>query len=107
MPWDYDKTFLNKNPLPVSNALLAKLLEHVPEFKAEASEKWRLLRAGPLSDEAELAYLDALAARLAPYMEEEYRLRQPREFKGDYAKAVKRLREVVAARLAIMDERCK
>ena len=107
VPWDYDKTFLNKNPLPVSNALLAKLLEHVPEFKAEASEKWRLLRAGPLSDEAELAYLDALAARLAPYMEEEYRLRQPREFKGDYAEAVKRLREVVAARLAIMDERCK
>ena len=66
-----------------------------------------LQKAGPLSDEADLGHLDALAARLAPYMEEEYRLRQPREFKGDYAEAVKRLREVVAARLAIMDERCK
>ena len=107
VPWDYDKTFHSATRIPLTNDLLEKLLNDVPEFKPLVASRWKNLRQGFLSDEATLARFDDMAARLAPYMEEEYRLRQPRSTSEDFPSTARRLREVLAARLAVVDELCQ
>ena len=47
----------------------------------------------------------AYAERLAPYMEEDYCLKQPEGWDGDFLSAVSHLKDVVVARLHILDKR--
>ena len=105
IPWDYDKTFFNADPQILENQLVIRFREEVPEFQMKCREKWKTLRAGPFSDEAVLSSIGALAERLAPYMEEEYRLKQPEGWDGDFLGAVDQLKEVVAGRLRVLDQR--
>ena len=105
IPWDYDKTFFNGSAVPLGNKLLTHLVDDVPEFSRAAAAKWKTLRGGALSDDAMLARIDSYAERLAPYMEEEYRLRQPDGWNGDFPNAVERLKAVVRDRLHLLDNR--
>ena len=103
VPWDYDKTFFGKD-VHLANSLITHCVRDVPDFRKSAVAKWRTLRAGALSDEAVLSRIDADAARLAPYMEEEYRLLQPAGWDGDFPGAVEALKTGVRARLKVVDE---
>ncbi len=103
IPWDYDKTFFNADPAILSNRLVTRLWAEVPEFQGKCRDKWKALRAGALSDEAVLSRIDAHAELLAPYMEEEYRLKQPAGWAGDFPAAVDKLKETVSARLKVLD----
>lgn len=105
IPWDYDKTFFNDDPTLLANRLLARLEMEMPEFRELCGAKWRRLRAGEFSDDAVLSRIDAYAERLAPYMEEDYRLKQPEGWDGDFPTAVAHLKDVVMARLHILDKR--
>ena len=105
IPWDYDKTFFNGDPTPLANRLLARLEMEMPEFRALCGVKWWKLRQGELSDEAVQSRIDAYAELLAPYMEEDYRLKQPAGWDGDFSSAVAKLKNVVAARLRVLDKR--
>ena len=79
----------------------------MPEFKSACGAKWKALRAGALSDEAFLSRMESYADILAPYMEEDYRLKQPAGWNGDFPAAFAKLKETVAARLAMLDKRFK
>ena len=103
IPWDYDKTFFDGAPGHLANHLVNRLLVEMPEFRHLVSEKWANLRQGPMAEDAVLARINSDAALLAPYMEEEYRLLQPAGWNGDFEAAVERLRQVVSARLKLMD----
>ena len=103
IPWDYDKTFFNANPTILSNRLVTHLWTNVPEFRSACRKKWKDLRAGGLSDEVVLARIDAHAELLAPYMEEEYRLKQPAGWTEDFPAAIDKLKETVSARLKTLD----
>ena len=103
VPWDYDKTFFGKD-VHLANTLVTHCVRDVPEFRKSAVAKWRTLRAGALSDEAVISRIDADAARLAPYMEEEYRLLKPAGWDGDFPGAVETLKKGVRARLKVVDE---
>ncbi len=107
IPWDYDKTFFNADPAILSNRLVTRLWMDVPEFRRECRGKWKALRAGALSDEAVLSRIDAYAELLAPYMEEEYRLKQPAGWTGDFPAAIDKLKETVSARLKALDRHFK
>lgn len=107
VPWDYDKTFQSASRVPLTNNLLEKLRDDVPEFKPLVASRWKTLRSGLLSDEALFAQFDAMAVRLAPYMAEEYRLRQPLGTTEDFPSTVRRLRGTVAERLAVVDALCQ
>ena len=106
MPWDYDKTFLpsrGRNPTPIVSPLVRKLIHALPDFLPVAREHWRAARAGALGDAALDDWIDAHAARLAPYMEEEWRLLKPLGFDGDFSDAVEILRREVHLRAAWLD----
>jgi hypothetical protein len=103
IPWDYDKTFFNAESTFLANNLVVRLWNEVPEFQRECRAKWRSLRKGALSDEAVLSRIDAHAELLAPYMEDEYRLKQPAGWEGDFPTAIDNLKEVVSARLKVLD----
>ena len=107
VPWDYDKTFLlgkDRTTRTLSNHLFNRLKSNVPGFADRVKDRWHELRAGPLSDEAVFGRIDADAAFLAPYMEEEYRLLQPAGEEGTFADAVGKLKAAVAERLKMMDD---
>lgn len=106
VPWDYDKTFFvePRKGKTLSNHLLQRLHKFVPRFGERANDRWRELRAGPLSDAAVFGRIDADAAFLAPYMDEEYRLLQPAGEEGTFADAVAKLKAAVARQLKAMDE---
>ncbi len=103
IPWDYDKTFFNADPTILSNRLVTHLWTDMPDFRSKCRAKWNALRAGALSEEVVLARIDAHAELLAPYMEEEYRLKQPAGWTGDFPAAVDKLKETVSARLKALD----
>jgi hypothetical protein len=103
IPWDYDKTFFNAESTFLANNLVVRLWNEVPEFQRECRAKWRSLRKGALSDEAVLSRIDAHAQLLAPYMEDEYRLKQPAGWTGDFPAAIDKLKETVSARLKVLD----
>ena len=103
VPWDYDKTFFGSG-VRLGTTLLSHCLDDVPGFRDAAAAKWRKLRAGDMSDAAVLARIDRDAARLAPYMEEEYRLLQPPGWDGDFPGAVEGLKKGVLQRLKTTDE---
>jgi hypothetical protein len=103
IPWDYDKTFFNADPAILSNRLVTRLWTDVPEFRRACRDKWQALRTGALSNEAILSRIDAHAELLAPYMEEEYRLKQPAGWTGDFPAAIDNLKETVSARLTVLD----
>ena len=103
VPWDYDKTFFGKD-IHLAHALLTHCVQDLPGFRKDAVAKWRALRAGALSDGAVMSRIDADAARLAPYREEEYRLLKPAGWDGDFPGAVERLKKGVVARLKVVDE---
>ena len=112
LPWDYDKTFLPGRvaalaaagrPGTLSNSLFARLFHDAPVLRARLAARWRELRAGPLSDAALDAWTDERAARLAPYMDEDYRVVPPLGHDGDYADAVRIFRDEVRARAAWLD----
>ena len=105
IPWDYDKTFFDGDSRPLSNRLLARLEREMPEFLPLCNAKWKKLREGEFSNEAVLARIDAYAERLAPYMEEDYFLKQPAGWDGDFRSAVAKLKDVVVARLDVLDRR--
>lgn len=104
-PWDYDKTFITgRNPGErLTNSLLHRVRALDPGFRAKCAARWAERRAGPLSDEALLAWIDSRAAALAPAMGEEWRLLQPAGFDGDYAAVVEALRREVLLRAASLD----
>ena len=77
----------------------------MPEFRALCGVKWWKLRQGEFSDEAVQSRIDAYAELLAPYMEEDYRLKQPAGWDGDFSSAVAKLKDVVSARLRVLDKR--
>ena len=104
IPWDYDKTFLGKPPSRLTNFLLSRLANERPDFTNLLKRRWRDLRAGPCTDEALFGRLDADAARLAPYMDEEWRLLKPAGFDGSFNDAVRILRDSVRAQLDFLDE---
>ncbi len=103
IPWDYDKTFFNDNPNTLANRLVTRLWTEVPDFRMKCRCKWKVLRSGAFSDEAVLSRIDAHAELLAPYMEEEYRLRQPAGWTGDFPAAIESLKQTVVARLKVLD----
>ena len=105
IPWDYDKTFFNDDTAPLANKLIERLWLETPDFHSKCAAKWKELRAGALSDNAIFSRIDAHAELLAPYMEEEYRLKQPAGWDGDFKAAVAKLKKVVAERLRILDQR--
>jgi hypothetical protein len=102
VPWDYDKTFMGGSAM-LGNGLLRHCLEDVPGFRDSAASRWWALRADGLSDDAVMSRIDADAARLAPYMEEEFRLLKPAGWDGDYHAAVEALKKGVRSRLSVMD----
>ena len=104
IPWDYDKTFFNANSTPLTNHLVSRLWHEVPEFQRQCRVKWKTLRAGALSDEAVLSRIDSHAELLAPYMEEEYRLKQPAGWTGEFPAAIDQLKKTVSARLKVLDK---
>lgn len=103
IPWDYDKTFFNGNPAILANQLVTRLWTEMPEFRMECRAKWKALRGGALSEESVLSRIDAHAELLAPYMEEEYRLKQPAGWTGDFPSAIESLKQTVVARLKVLD----
>lgn len=107
IPWDYDKTFFTANAPPLSNNLIHRLWHDVPSFRRQCIVKWRDLRAGALSDEAVLSRIDAQAELLAPYMEEDYRLKQPAGWTGDFPAAIESLKTTVSERLKALDSTLK
>ena len=106
LPWDYDKTFLigkSRVVTPLSSPLLDRMIRSFPGFRDRLRARWGELRAGPFSDDALLARIDADSAVLAPLMDEEWRLLQPAGFDGDYAAAVRVLRDEALFRARIVD----
>ena len=106
-PWDYDKTFEQRRNFRavLSNPLVERVKNSTPAFTARCAEKWRALRAGPLSDEALEAWTSEKSAVLAPLMDEEWRLLRPQGFDGDFAEAVSHLRDEVLLRASMLDAR--
>ena len=102
LPWDYDQTFFGKNII-LKNHLIQHCLVELPGFRDSAATKWKSLRSGELANNIVLSQIDAHAARLAPYMEEEYRLLKPADWDGDYLGAVEQLKENVRRRLKVLD----
>lgn len=105
VPWDYDKTFFDVVPHGFANPLVARIFSTTPGFQEKVSEKWTALRAGPMSDSKVLGRINADAAMLAPYMEEEYRILQPEGWDGTFLQSVEELRKTVVGRLKMMDEK--
>lgn len=106
LPWDYDKTFLPdraQSRTPLSSPLFDRMVRSFPGFRKRLRDRWEELRAGPFSDDALLARIDADAAVLAPLMDEEWRLLQPAGFDGDHAAAVRVLRDEALARARLVD----
>ena len=110
MPWDYDKTFLpgrvaaaRGRTAPLSSPLFDRLLASDPTLRLRLSARWRALRAGPLSDAALAAWIDERAALLSPFMDEDYRVVPPLGHDGDFADAVRILRQEVRDRAAWLD----
>lgn len=104
IPWDYDKAFSRRGQRTYLNHLGARLLNEYDGFGRLMESKWRQLRAGPLSDEAVFGRIDGDAARLEPYMEEEWRLVAPKQDVGDFASEVEKLKSSVRAQLDFMDQ---
>lgn len=102
LPWDYDQTFLGKNFI-LKNEFIQHCLDEVPGFRDSAVAKWKSLRSGELANDIVLTQVDAYAARLAPYMEEEYRLLKPADWDGDYLGSVNQLKKNVRRRLNVLD----
>ena len=105
LPWDYDKTFLDdeSRTLRPSNAFYDRCLRCIPGFRTRVAARWAALRAGPLSDEALDRWIDGRAARLAPFMDEDFRLVPPADFRGTYPQAVESLRGMVRFRARQLD----
>ena len=106
LPWDYDKTFLPdhaQSRTPLSSPLFDRMVRSFPGFRKRLRDRWEELRAGPFSDDALLARIDADASVLAPLMDEEWRLLQPAGFDGDYAAAVRVLRDEALVRARLVD----
>lgn len=109
LPWDYDKTFLPARAGTAQDAQLLfsplydRLVHDLPGFHDRIAARWRDLRAGPLSDDALDAWLDARFALLAPLMPADYALLPPIGHDGDYPSAVAILRARIHDRLAILD----
>ena len=102
IPWDYDKTFL-RGERRLGNTLLARLLSDTDGFDSRMADKWRQLRAGPLSDEAIFKRIDEDLAKLEPYMDEEQRLVKPYRGGGDFISESESLKSMVRRQLDFMD----
>ncbi len=109
LPWDYDKTFLPARAGTAQDAqlLLSPLFDRLdrdlPGFRDRIAARWRDLRAGPLSDDALDAWLDARSALLAPLLSADYALLPPIGHDGDYPAAVAVLRARLHDRLSLLD----
>ena len=109
LPWDCDKTFLvppagraSRSGLLVS-PLFDRLLRDEPSFRGRVETRWRELRAGPLSEAALDAWIDARSEALAPYMDADYRVVPPLGAEPDFAANVRALRTQVRNRLSLLD----
>ena len=102
VPWDNDEIFRFGGRLLYSR-LITRMFGEFPGFDGLVAARWRELRAGALSDESVFGRIDADAARLAPYMDEEWCLLKPAGFDGDFAAAVDGIREAVRSQLDFMD----
>lgn len=102
IPWDCDETF-RRTGRRHSNYLFSRLFKEYPGFAELVCARWREMRAGALSDGALFGRIKADAARLAPYMDEEWRLLKPEGFDGDFAEALGILKKAVRQQLKFMD----
>lgn len=105
LPWDYDKTFLAEKSRGqrLSNPLYDRCRRFLPGFAEREAARWAALRAGPLSDAALERWLDEKSAFLAPFMEEDFRLVPPADFRGTYPQAIESLRGEVLFRARQLD----
>lgn len=80
-----------------------RLLRDEPSFRGRVETRWRELRAGPLSEAALDAWIDARSEALAPYMDADYRVVPPLGAEPDFAANVRALRTQVRNRLSLLD----
>jgi hypothetical protein len=112
LPWDYDKTFLALAAMDtqkckmIVSPLFRRLFKEFPHFRERVAHRWHELRAGPLSETALDAWIADHATKLAPCMEEDYRVVPPLGFEGDFTQAVDELRTEVKLRLDHIDRFC-
>ena len=102
IPRDYDRSFLpNRADTWLGNLLDARLRRFLPDYRGRMAERWAQLRTGPFSDEAVGARIDAYAAELDGYMEEDYRLLG---LGRDFRDEARTLREIALERLRLVDQ---
>ncbi|MCC5843633.1 MAG: CotH kinase family protein [Verrucomicrobia bacterium] len=106
LPWDYDKTFLDRYPVWLSNTLTDRLHQHHPDYRSGMGVRWRALRQGPWRDEALEELLGQMEAELVGWTEWDEQVWQGRYTRGEsFADAVQQLREILSLRLHWLDER--
>ena len=73
VPWDFDRG-LNARPWSwIENDLMRRMATDLPGYRQRCAARWRLLRAGPLADEAVDERLARQAAILVPYIAHDHR----------------------------------
>ena len=73
VPWDFDRC-LNAQPwVWIENDLMRRLSADLPDYWERCATRWRVLRAGPLADDAVDRRLAEQAAVLAPYIAHDHR----------------------------------
>ena len=107
LPWDYDKTFMicSARKSWLTNPLFERLRVESPAFTETLKSRWAMHRAGPLSDENVLEWIDRQSEFLLPYMNEEFRLLQPIGTEGDFSGQIQVFRSEVLFRLHQLDRR--
>ena len=72
-PWDFDLGLNNRSWMWIENDLMRRLAADLPDYWKRCAARWRVLRAGPLADEAVDRRLAERAAVLAPYIAHDHR----------------------------------